>query len=31
VIRWQNNKFGSKADCRSNHLLRQFAIVNGAK
>ena len=31
VIRWQNNKFGSKADCKSNHLLRQFAKVNGAK
>jgi hypothetical protein len=30
VIRWQNNKFGSKADCQSNHLLRQFAKVNGS-
>lgn len=31
VIRWQNAKFGSRADCTSNHLLRQFAIVNGSK
>lgn len=31
VIRWQNGKFGSKADTRSNHLLRQFAKVNGSK
>lgn len=31
VIRWQNNKFGKLADCKSNHYLRQFAKVNGAK
>lgn len=31
VIRWQNNKFGSKADCKSNNLLREFAKVNGSK
>ena len=31
VIRWQADKFGKLADCKSNHHLRQFAIVNGAK
>ena len=31
VIRWQNGKFGKLADCKSNHYLRQFAIVNGSK
>ena len=31
VVRYQNGKFGSKADTKSNHHLRQFAIVNGAK
>lgn len=31
VIRWQNNKFGKLADCKSNHYLREFAKVNGAK
>lgn len=31
VIRWQNGKFGSKADTKSNNLLRQFAKVNGSK
>lgn len=31
VIRWQSGKFGKHADTKSNHLLRQFAIVNGAK
>lgn len=31
VIRWQSGKFGSKADCTSNHLLREFAKVNGSR
>lgn len=31
VIRWQDGKFGSKADCTSNRLLREFAKVNGSK
>jgi hypothetical protein len=31
VMRYQNGKFGSKADTESNHYLRQFAKVNGAK
>jgi hypothetical protein len=31
VIRWQNGKFGSRADTRSNHLLREFAKVNGSR
>lgn len=31
VMRYQNGKFGSKADTKSNHYLRQFAKVNGAK
>lgn len=31
VVRYQNGKFGSKADTKSNHYLRQFAKVNGAK
>lgn len=31
VIRYQNGKFGSKADTKSNHYLRQFAKINGAK
>lgn len=31
VMRYQNGKFGSKADTASNHHLRQFAKVNGAK
>ncbi len=30
VVRYQNGKFGSKADAKSNHYLRQFAKVNGA-
>ena len=30
VIRWQNGKFGSIADCKSNHHLRQFALINGS-
>lgn len=30
VVRYQNGKFGSKADTKSNHYLRQFAKVNGA-
>jgi hypothetical protein len=31
VVRYQNGKFGSKADTKSNHYLRKFAKVNGAK
>lgn len=31
VIRWQNGRFGSKADTLSNLLLRAFAKVNGSK
>lgn len=31
VVRYQNGKFGSKADTKSNHYLRQFAKVNGSK
>ncbi len=31
VIRYQNGKFGKLADTKSNHYLRQFAKVNGAK
>ena len=31
VMRYQNGKFGKLADTKSNHYLRQFAIVNGAK
>ena len=31
VMRYQSGKFGSIADTKSNHYLRQFAIVNGAK
>lgn len=31
VVRYQNGKFGKLADTKSNHYLRQFAIVNGAK
>ena len=31
VIRWQEKRFGKLADCKSNHYLRQFAKVNGAK
>ncbi len=31
VVRYQNGKFGSIADTQSNHLLRRFALVNGAK
>lgn len=30
VVRYQNGKFGSKADTKSNHYLRQFAKVNGS-
>lgn len=31
VVRYQNGKFGSKADTKSNHYLRQFAKINGSK
>lgn len=31
VMRYQSGKFGKLADTKSNHYLRQFAIVNGAK
>ena len=31
VIRWQEGKFGKHADTKSNHLLREFAKVNGSK
>ena len=31
VMRYQHGKFGKLADTKSNHYLRQFAIVNGAK
>ncbi len=31
VVRYQNGKFGKIADTKSNHYLRQFALVNGAK
>jgi hypothetical protein len=31
VIRWQQGKFGTEADTKSNHYLRQFAKINGAK
>lgn len=31
VMRYQNGKFGSKADTASNHHLRQFAKVNGSR
>jgi hypothetical protein len=31
VVRYQNGKFGKLADTKSNHHLRQFAKVNGAK
>ena len=31
VVRYQNGKFGSRADTKSNHYLRQFAKVNGSK
>ncbi len=31
VVRYQNGKFGKLADTKSNHYLRQFAKVNGAK
>ena len=30
VVRYQNGRFGSKADTKSNHYLRQFAKVNGS-
>jgi hypothetical protein len=30
VVRYQNGRFGSKADTASNHHLRQFAKVNGS-
>lgn len=30
VVRYQNGRFGSKADTKSNHHLRQFAKVNGS-
>lgn len=31
VVRYQNGRFGSKADTKSNHYLRQFAKVNGSR
>ncbi len=31
VIRYQQNKFGQRKDTTSNHLLRQYAKINGAK
>lgn len=31
VVRYQNGKFGSLADTKSNHYLRMFAVVNGSK
>ena len=31
VVRYQDGKFGARADTKSNHYLRQFAIVNGSK
>ena len=31
IVRYQNGKFGKLADTKSNHYLRQFAIVNGSK
>ena len=31
IVRYQNGKFGSMADTKSNHYLRMFAIVNGSK
>lgn len=31
VVRYQNGKFGARADTMSNHYLRQFAKVNGSK
>lgn len=31
VVRYQNGRFGTKADTASNHHLRQFAKVNGSR
>lgn len=31
VVRYQNGRFGSNADTKSNHYLRQFAKVNGSR
>ena len=31
VIRYQSGNFGAKKDTQSNHLLRQYAIINGAQ
>lgn len=31
VVRYQNGKFGSLADAKSNHYLRMFAKVNGSR
>ena len=31
VVRYQHGNFGKLADAKSNHYLRQFAVVNGAK
>jgi hypothetical protein len=31
VLRYQHGVFGTKADTDSNHFLRMFAKVNGAK
>lgn len=31
VIRYQSGSFGAKKDTHSNKLLRQYAVINGAK